>query len=348
LNGKIEEQILVSSVTSKQDLHTAIKDLKENLNQLRDNNENTNVEEITKSMDESFNTLENFASLIESQEQNYGKLKIETAKLNQNLANVTLLLDEEHKRKMKDDEVNMKEIQRLQQMASTLNNALSRVTLLCDEIKRDSTSAGIENLNVQVQNTRNLPLDDSNDNPEVDHLRENLASINTKLANVTLLCDQINKEKKKNITDLEQQVEHFKNLTVELNSRITDLTYYCDQVEHEKSVKEEVPKTDERIANLSQEISDYKLMLEQKDLVIQQLQSQIEELEHKSMSNKEDMETINLLIQENAALKQRISELDHSDVPLDLTSPIDEVQHFVEEEIIEYDGNVPENEQETY
>jgi len=31
-------------------------------------------------------------------------------------------------------------------------------------------------------------------------------------------------------------------------------------------------------------------MLEQKDLVIQQLQSQIEELEHKSMSNKEDME----------------------------------------------------------
>jgi len=105
-----------------------------------------------------------------------------------------LLLDEEHKRKMKDDEVNMKEIQRLQQMASTLNNALSvcinyfnflyiiyiyiidyilntyftysiikkRVTLLCDEIKRDSTSAGIENLNVQVQNTRNLPLDDVN------------------------------------------------------------------------------------------------------------------------------------------------------------------------------------------
>ncbi|ORX57149.1 hypothetical protein BCR36DRAFT_279226, partial [Piromyces finnis] len=96
-------------------------------------------------------------------------------------------------------------------------------------------------------------------------------------------------------------------------------------------------------------LDDYKIMLEQKDFVIQQLQMQIEELEQKS-SNKEeaDTETINLLVQENTALKQRLSELDHSDIPIDLTSADDEVQHFGEEEIIELNGNIPEDEQETY
>ncbi|OUM59616.1 hypothetical protein PIROE2DRAFT_21204 [Piromyces sp. E2] len=179
---------------------------------------------------------------------------------------------------------------------------------------------------------------------EIQRLQAMATTLNNYLSNVTLLCDQINKDKKKSISDLEQQVEHFKNLTVELNSRITDLTFYCDQVEHGKSEKEEPSQA-------SENLDDYKVMLEQKDVIIQKLQSQIEELEQKSSSYKDDTETINLLVQENAALKQRLSDLDISRSPVDLTSPIpvdvDDVQHF-SEEIIEYDNNIPDDEQETY
>ncbi|KAG4101819.1 hypothetical protein H8356DRAFT_267038 [Neocallimastix lanati (nom. inval.)] len=72
------------------------------------------------------------------------------------------------------------------------------------------------------------------------------------------------------------------------------------------------------------------MMLEQKDLIIQQLQKQIEELEQKS--SKEENQTINQLVQENAALKQKLSELDQSEsAPIDLTGN-PEVQ--MEEEII--------------
>jgi len=372
LNDQIEEQLLVSSVTSKQDLNNAINGLKENIKQLcESNNENNNIDEITNSINESFGIIENFANLIEFQEQNYGKLKVETAKLNKNLANVTLLCDEEHNKKLMDDEaykneiqrlqqmtttlnnslsnvtllcdeehnkklmndkVYKNEIQRLQQMATTLNNSLSRVTLLCDEIKKEQNTSGIEQLDTQIRSIEQPVLQNDSDNVEVDQLRQSLANINSKLATVTLLCDKINKEKKNNINNLEQQIEHFKNLSIELNNRITNLTFYCDQLEYGKSINKDTTNNEE----LSQELDEYKMMLQQKDLVIQQLQNQIEQLEENSV--KEENETMNQLIQENAALKLKVSELSDSktdNLPLDLTANPEEE---LEEEIIQVNG----------
>ncbi|ORX75345.1 hypothetical protein BCR32DRAFT_296953 [Anaeromyces robustus] len=336
LNDQIKEQILVSSVASKQDLNKAINGLKDNIKQLcENNNENVNIDEVSNSINESFGIIENFANLIESQEQNYGKLKVETAKLNQNLANVTLLCDEEHNKKLMDDEMYKNEINRLQQMATLLNNSLSRVTLLCDEIKRNQNNSGIEQLDTQIRSVEQPVLPDNSDNDETNKLRQQLANVNSKLATVTLLCDQINKEKKNNISNLEQQIEHFKNLTIELNNRITDLTFYCDQVEHGKSSSENTVAVNN--TEINQELDEYKMMLEQKDLVIQQLQSQIEQLEQKSL--KEENETMNQLIQENAALKLQVSELSESktdNIPLDLTA---NTENELVEEIIQVNGN---------
>jgi hypothetical protein len=146
-------------------------------------------------MNESFNIIENLAFLIDSQEQNYGKLKIEAAKINQNLANVTLLCDNEHNKRIIDEKIYKKKIQRLQEMATSLNDSLSKVTLLCDEIKNEHFK-GIENLNNILQNTNQPSLHDLSESTEINKLHHELADINSRLANVTLLCDQITKEKK--------------------------------------------------------------------------------------------------------------------------------------------------------
>jgi len=262
-----------------------------------------------------------------------GSFQNKVVDLNQKLAVLTLSSNEEINNLK--EELAQKEQSSFKNKVVDLNQNLAVLTLSSNEeinnLKKELAQKEQESFqNKVVDLNQKLAVLTLNSNEEINNLKEELAQkeqgsfqnkvvdLNQKLSVLTLSSnDEINNLKKQ-LEQKESEVDQYRNKLANMNRQIIDLTY--------STSFEQLPISDDNIQKRSIEDNNnnnYEAVLNEKDLIIKQLQSQIAqmnaqtqnsdpallvELENEKRKNRELGETLNNMRNEMNSITNYLKE----------------------------------------
>jgi len=276
--------------------------------------------------------------------------------LNSNLAKLTLehnyFKNQELQKKNRLIKNSEEKIEYYQQMAANLNTKLALLSLEMNEVNKPINDEEItendkfeyyqsllismnskmnallkENEELKAQQTRSLPQEPqaiiqvvNNNSDDIERIRDLAVDLNQRLSVLTLSSNDEIKYLKKQLAQKESEVSQYRNKLASMNRQIIDLTYNSN-LERQQYININVDMVQNREINVN-ENSNYEAVINEKDLIIKQLQEQLAqmnaqnnnsnaimaELENEKRKNQELNQTINNMRNEVKSISDYIKE----------------------------------------